>query len=115
MSYAKEAKTGIITENRLHDSDTGSPEVQIALLTERISHLTEVILGMVSLEQGITGRIVSVVAVIFLPPTLVASVYGMNFEYLPGLHSDYGWMIATGLMGLSALGTLLFFRWKGWL
>lgn len=89
--------------------------VHADFLSGRIAHLTDVILGMVTLEQGITGRIVSVVAVIFLPPTLVASVYGMNFEYLPGLHSDYGWMIATGLMALSALGTLLFFRWKGWL
>ena len=89
--------------------------VHVDFLSGRISHLTEVILGMVTLEQGITGRIVSVVAVIFLPPTLVASVYGMNFEYLPGMHSDYGWVIATGLMATSALGTLLFFRWKGWL
>ncbi|MFY1713106.1 magnesium transporter CorA family protein [Tritonibacter mobilis] len=89
--------------------------VHADFLSGRISHLTDVILGMVTLEQGITGRIVSVVAVIFLPPTLVASVYGMNFEFLPGLHSDFGWLIATGLMGFSALGTLLFFRWKGWL
>ncbi|TNJ47726.1 CorA family divalent cation transporter [Phaeobacter sp. B1627] len=102
-----------LTKARGHDIQ--ALLVHADFLSGRISHLTDVILGMVTLEQGITGRIVSVVAVIFLPPTLVASVYGMNFGYLPGMDSPHGYLIATGLMTLSALGTLLFFRWKGWL
>lgn len=89
--------------------------VHADFLSARIAHVTDVILGMVTLEQTRTGRIVSVVAVLFLPPTLVASVYGMNFAVLPGLEHPHGYLIATGLMLGSALGTYLCFRWKGWL
>ena len=51
----------------------------------------------------------------FLPPTLVASVYGMNFANLPGIANPYGYHIATGLMIGSALGTYLYCKWQKWL
>lgn len=89
--------------------------VHADFLAGRVAHVTDVTLGMVNLEQSVTSRIVSVVAVMFLPPTLVASVYGMNFENLPGIHHPLGYLIATGLMIGSALGTYLYCRWKGWL
>jgi magnesium transporter len=57
----------------------------------------------------------SVVAVIFMPPTLIASIYGMNFEIMPELKWQYGYVIALGVMILAAIGPLAFFKWKKWL
>ena len=58
---------------------------------------------------------VSVAAVVFLPPTLVASIYGMNFHFMPELDWTFGYPMAIGLMVLSALLPLWYFRNKGWL
>jgi len=52
---------------------------------------------------------------VFLPPTLVASIYGMNFEFMPELHYAHGYPFSIGLMVLSAVIPFFFFRWKGWL
>nr|WP_319247792.1 magnesium transporter CorA family protein [uncultured Celeribacter sp.] len=84
-------------------------------LSGRLAQLTDVAMGLINLEQTSTGRVLSVVAILFLPPTLVASVYGMNFANLPGLDNPHGYLIATGLMFGSALGTYLFCKWKKWL
>jgi Mg2+ and Co2+ transporters len=84
-------------------------------LSGRIAQLTDVTLGLINLEQSDTSRVLSVVAVLFLPPTLVASVYGMNFPFIPGLDQPHGYLIATALMLGSALGTYLLSKWKNWL
>jgi magnesium transporter len=55
------------------------------------------------------------VAALFLPPTLIASIYGMNFANMPELAWGYGYPLALGLMLLSALFTYRFFKWKRWL
>ena len=60
-------------------------------------------------------KIFSVVAAIFLPPTLIASSYGMNFQFMPELHWAYGYPLALGLMVASAAATYLFFKFRGWL
>ncbi|HPU15363.1 MAG TPA: CorA family divalent cation transporter, partial [Polymorphobacter sp.] len=60
-------------------------------------------------------KIFSVAAVIFMPPTLVASVYGMNFEAMPELVWHYGYPMALGLMVLSAILPYSFFKSRGWL
>ena len=54
-------------------------------------------------------------AFVFLPPTLIASVYGMNFDVMPELHWTWGYPMALGLMAISALVPWLVFRWKKWL
>jgi len=72
-------------------------------------------LGMVSIEQNQIIKLFSVVAVILLPPTLVASIYGMNFRHMPELDWYLGYPLAIGLMVLSALLPYLYFRRKGWL
>jgi magnesium transporter len=56
-----------------------------------------------------------VVAVLLMPPTLIASVYGMNFKHMPELDWIFGYPAAIGLMLLSALGSYLYFRRNGWL
>jgi magnesium transporter len=84
-------------------------------ISGKINFLLDAILGMISIEQNAIIKIFSVVAVIFLPPTLVASIYGMNFRFMPELGWPYGYPLALGIMALSALVPVLYFRRKGWL
>jgi len=72
-------------------------------------------LGMINIEQNATIKIFSVVAVIFLPPTLIASIYGMNFDYMPELSWLYGYPFAIGLMIAAAILPYLYFKYRGWL
>lgn len=84
-------------------------------LAGRVTLATDATLGMVNLAQNATVRIVSVVAALFLPPTLIASVYGMNFAAMPELSQPWGYPLALGLMVGSAVATYLYFRWRGWM
>jgi magnesium transporter len=72
-------------------------------------------LGLINLEQNKTVRIVSVVAALFLPPTLIASAYGMNFAHMPELAWVWGYPAALALMVGSAVATWAYFKWRGWL
>ena len=115
LSLPQRAGAGLKQVVKAQTRDIQSLVVHTDFLTGRVVHLTDVVLGMVNLEQSDANRTLSVVAVLFLPPTLVASVYGMNFAVLPGVNQPHGYLIATGLMAGSALGTYLFFKWKDWL
>ncbi|EIM72781.1 magnesium and cobalt transport protein CorA [Nitratireductor aquibiodomus RA22] len=84
-------------------------------LSQKIGFLLDATLGMISIEQSAIIKIFSVVAVIFLPPTLVASVYGMNFSIMPELQWPLGYPFAVGLMVLSALLPFWYFKRRGWL
>lgn len=95
--------------------DIQALEVHADFLSNRVALASDATLGMINLAQNSTVRIVSVVAVLFLPPTLIASIYGMNFKYMPELAQSWGYGAALGLMGLSAALTYLFFKWKHWL
>ena len=95
--------------------DLHALEVHADFLAGRLQHATDATLGMVNLAQNMTVRILSVVAVLFLPPTLIASVYGMNFHNMPELDSNWGYPVSLGLMVASALASYLFFKWKNWL
>jgi magnesium transporter len=95
--------------------DMQALEVHADFLSSRLGLITDATLGMVNLAQNQTVRIVSVVAVLFLPPTLIASVYGMNFVHMPELAKAWGYPVALGLMLASALGTWAFFKWRRWL
>lgn len=95
--------------------DIQSLEVHADFLSNRVSLISDTTLGMINLAQNDTVRIVSVVAALFLPPTLIASVYGMNFDAMPELHTRFGYPLALGAMVGSALFTYLYFKWKHWL
>ncbi|HRQ88912.1 MAG TPA: magnesium transporter CorA family protein [Bacteroidia bacterium] len=84
-------------------------------LSGKITLLLDATLGMIGIEQNGIIKIFSVAAVVFLPPTLVASIYGMNFEVMPELKWPLGYPFAIGLMILSALLPYWFFKRKGWL
>jgi magnesium transporter len=84
-------------------------------LSGKIGFLLDAVLGMISIEQNGIIKIFSVAAVVFLPPTLVASIYGMNFDYMPELKWLGGYPWALFLMVLSALLPFWYFKRKGWL
>ncbi|MER8417028.1 magnesium/cobalt transporter CorA [Mesorhizobium sp. M1329] len=84
-------------------------------LSQKISFLLDATLGMISIEQNAIIKIFSVAAVIFLPPTLVASIYGMNFDIIPELRWHLGYPFAIGMMVLSAILPFWYFRRRGWL
>jgi len=70
---------------------------------------------MISIEQNQIIKLFSVAAVVFLPPTLIASIYGMNFKFIPELHWEFGYPLAIVLMVASAILPFLYFKRKGWL
>ncbi len=84
-------------------------------LTRNVGFLLDAAVGRISVEQTAIVKIFSVLAVVFLPPTLVASIYGMNFDFMPELKWRLGYPWALLLMVLSALGPYLWFKRKGWL
>lgn len=82
---------------------------------QRLDYIQDAALGLINIEQNEIVKIFSVAAVIFMPATLVASMYGMNFKFMPELDWQYGYLWAIGLMlGLSGL-TYWFFKFKKWL
>jgi len=82
---------------------------------DRLDYLQDTFLGLVNIEQNKIIKIFTVVNVIFLPPTLIASIYGMNFDFMPELHWRFGYLFAYGLM-LAFTGLVLaIFKWKKWM
>lgn len=84
-------------------------------LSQEITFLANTIMGLLTMQQNAIIKIFSVAAVMLLPPTLVASIYGMNFEFMPELHWHYGYPLALALMALSAIASYVYFRLKRWL
>ena len=82
---------------------------------DRLDYLQDTFLGLVNIEQNKIIKIFTVVNIIFLPPTLIASMYGMNFDFMPELHWHYGYLWALCLMIIFTLFVLLIFRLKKWL
>jgi magnesium transporter len=86
-----------------------------SFLANKVTFMLDATLGMISIEQNNIIKIFSVAAVVFLPPTLIASIYGMNFHHMPELDWKYGYPIAIGLMVAAAVLPYQFFKKKGWL
>jgi magnesium transporter len=84
-------------------------------ISDKINFLMDALLGMINLEQNKIIKIFSIAAVVFLPPTLVASVYGMNFDIMPELRWPWGYPSALLLMIFAGAAPYLYFRRKGWL
>ena len=84
-------------------------------LTTKINLLLDATLGMINIEQTNIIKIFSVLSIVLLPPTLIASIYGMNFEIMPELEWRYGYPLSLGLMLLSAIVPFWYFRRRGWL
>ena len=84
-------------------------------LFQKVNFLMQAAMGFINIEQNRIIKIFSVVSVVFLPPTLVASSYGMNFEFMPELKWSFGYPAAIGLMILAGLAPYLYFKRKNWL
>ncbi|MGI6573539.1 MAG: magnesium/cobalt transporter CorA [Fermentimonas sp.] len=82
---------------------------------DRLDYLQDTFLGYVNIEQNKIIKIFTIVSVIFMPPTLIASIYGMNFEIMPELDKKWGYPIALLLMVFSSLFILLYFKKRKWL
>ncbi len=114
---ANEGKEDKLVKARIRTAarDVASLTDHVSFLSNKIVFLLDATLGMINIEQNNIIKIFSIAAVVFLPPTLVASAYGMNFEFMPELKWAFGYPLAIFLMVVSAVVPYLFFKWKGWL
>jgi magnesium transporter len=111
LKWAKDMRAQLKSMQR----DVGSLSDHATYLSNKITFLLDAMLGMVSLEQNNVIKIFSVAAVVFMPPTLIASIYGMNFRHMPELDWEFGYPMAFGLMLIAAVLPYYFFKWKKWL
>ncbi|ACM35649.1 magnesium transporter [Allorhizobium ampelinum] len=95
--------------------DIQSLSEHAGFIASNISFMLDASLGLINVEQNSIIKIFSIASVVFLPPTLVASIYGMNFQVMPELTWLLGYPFALIVMVLSAIIPFLFFRSKGWL
>jgi len=82
---------------------------------ERLEFLQDTFMGLINIEQNKIIKMFTVLSVIFMPPTLIASIYGMNFKIMPELDWSFGYPLSIVFMLLSAVATLIFFKRKKWL
>ena len=101
------------TEMFLRDID--SLDSHTAFLFDKINFLMDATVGFININQNKIIKIFSVASVALLPPTLIASIYGMNFKNMPELESSWGYPFALVLMLLSVAAPFIYFRRKGWL
>ncbi len=111
MRWAKDIRAQLQSMQR----DIHSLSDHSSYLTNKITFLLDALLGVVSLEQNDIIKLFSVMAVVLMPPTLIASVYGMNFGYMPELSWHFGYPFAIMLMILVGALPYIFFKWKRWL
>ena len=95
--------------------DIDSLENHTAFLFDKINFLMDATVGFININQNKIIKIFSVVSVALMPPTLLASIWGMNFAHMPELRSTIGYPFAIGIMLISALIPLIYFRKKGWM
>lgn len=95
--------------------DIESLDSHTAFLFDKINFLMDATVGFININQNKIIKIFSVASVALLPPTLIASVYGMNFRFMPELEWEFGYGYVVALMILSAVGPMLYFRKRGWL
>lgn len=111
----KTASGGVTPEWRTIIRDVQAIEEHATSLSSKLQFMLNATLGLVGLEQNKIIKLFSVVSVVMMPPTLVASSYGMNFKHMPELDWRLGYPMALAMMVVFAILPYLFFRWKKWL
>lgn len=114
MKHRKDEARDIQQIKSVH-RDIRSLTEQLRFLSSRLNFLLDAVLGMIANEQNQIIKLFSVMAVMLMPPTLVASIYGMNFKHMPELDWFLGYPIALLLMVAAALIPYFYFRRKNWL
>jgi magnesium transporter len=111
VKWSKERRAQLKTKQR----DVASLTDHASYLSNKITFVLDAMLGVVNLEQNNIIKLFSVMAVVLMPPTLIASIYGMNFKIMPELEWAHGYPMALIMMLLAGVGPYLFFVWKKWL
>ena len=107
-----DARESLYTALRSVSRDVNSLAEYASFLSNKINFMLDAVLGLINIEQNDIVKVFTIVSVLFLPPTLVASMYGMNFDWMPFLHSPYGFWIALFCMFMAASLPLIIFRLK---
>ena len=111
MKWAKDMRTQVQSMRR----DVVSLTDHASYIGNKVTFLLDAMLGVVNIQQNAIIKIFSVAAVVLMPPTLVASIYGMNFKHMPELDFEFGYPLAIGVMILAAVLPYMWFKWKKWL
>ena len=111
VKWSKDMRAQLKTMQR----DVSSLTDHASYLSNKITFVLDAMLGVVNLEQNNIIKLFSVMAVVLMPPTLIASIYGMNFKLMPELEWVHGYPYALALMVLAGLLPYVFFKWKKWL
>ena len=110
VKWSKDMREQLKTMQR----DVTSLTDHASYLSNKITFVLDAMLGVVNLEQNNIIKLFSVMAVVLMPPTLIASIYGMNFKNMPELDWAWGYPYGLALIALSAILPLLWFKWRGW-
>jgi magnesium transporter len=113
-------RRGQLTEDNLKNSNDMLEDIKTLLthntfLSERIDFLLNAALGFINIEQNKIIKIFSIAAVVLMPPTVIASIYGMNFHFMPELSWPWGYPLSLLLMVLAGISPYVYFKKKGWL
>src|ERR1700683_2305837 len=111
VKWSREMREQLKTMQR----DVTSLTDHASYLSNKITFVLDAMLGVVNLEQNNIIKLFSVMAVVLMPPTLIASIYGMNFKVMPELEWEDGYPLAVVMMALAAVAPYMYFRWKKWL
>jgi magnesium transporter len=111
IKWSKEMREQLKTMQR----DVASLSDHASYLSNKITFTLDAMLGVVNLEQNNIIKLFSVMAVVLMPPTLIASIYGMNFRVMPELQWEHGYPMALVMMVAAAVLPYVFFKWKKWL
>ena len=111
MKWPKEMRSQLKSMQR----DVQSLSDHATYLANKVTFLLDAMIGVMSVEQNNIIKIFSVAAVALMPPTLIASIYGMNFKHMPELDWTFGYPMAIVLMVIAAILPYWFFKWKRWL
>src|SRR5215468_10994009 len=111
VKWTKDMREQLKTMQR----DVSSLTDHASYLSNKITFVLDAMLGVVNLEQNNIIKLFSVMAVVLMPPTLIASIYGMNFKMMPELEWVHGYPMALVMMLAAAIVPYLLFRWKKWL
>jgi magnesium transporter len=96
-------------------ADVTSLSEHASFLSDNVTFLLDASLGLISIEQNAAMKLFSWAAVVFLPPTLIAGIFGMNFHFMPELSWRYGYPLSLALMLASAVGPYFYFKRRGWI
>lgn len=118
ITFLDRDREGAAQSKRLHrslkvlSSDVTSLSEHATFLTQKLGLILDSAFNLTNIRQNTTAEVFSLVAVLFLPPTLIASIFGMNFAWMPWLEWDAGFWAALGTMALSSLASFLLFKWR---